>query len=244
MAFPGIDGEEGDVLDIHRTRTAAAVVVAEEEAQVGMADGAARSQDDGVFLPVLRGHVDVGGDEVLTLFHRALIDELYPQFLGTAVGHTGIDGEAVVGIFLNANAEVALVLQSCPHVAVACREQTCIVGVAVEGAVVLDFDFAKGHPSHEGVGGELEGAVLDEFAIESSVGGIVDVLEEDAIHGLLNGRTEFLGVDVEDVCLRCGRRGCQHEGSEGCCDSEHKRFLFKPSSTGNYTNLIKILQII
>ena len=53
--------------------------------------------------------------------------------------------------------------------------------------------------------GELKRAVLDKLGIEAAIGSIVDVLEEDTIHGGWNGSTNLSGVDVE-LMLRIGWR--------------------------------------
>ena len=71
------------------------------------------------------------------------------------------------------------------------------------------------------VGGELERAVLDELRIKSSVGSVVDVLEEDAIHGLLYGAAKLVGLYVyRDVVLSSTWQASHQGGKAHCYDSD------------------------
>ena len=198
MTFIGVNGEERDVLDIHDARAAAALLVTEEQAQLCAVDGAGTLDCHGVLFPFARVHLEVSVGELLLLGHRVLVNELNPKVLRTAVGHAGPDGETVVGVLLETNAEEALVLKAGPEVAVASRGEAGVVRVALERAVGLDLDLAEGVPPHKVIGSELEGAVLEELAVEAAVGREVDVLEEDAPLRGLNHGTGLLGVDGDD----------------------------------------------
>jgi len=85
--------------------------------------------------------------------------------------------------------------------------------VALKGAVVLQFKASESLPAHE-VLGKLERAVLHQLAIEAAVGGVVDVLEEDAIHGRLYGGTRPAGVDVKHI-LRLSHHSHDDPGRNG-----------------------------
>ena len=56
----------------------------------------------------------------------------------------------------------------------------------------------EGLPPHEWLW-KLEGSVFDEFAIESTVGSIVDVFKEKSVHGGLYGSHSFLGVYLQHM---------------------------------------------
>ena len=75
-----------------------------------------------------------------------------------------------------------------------------VVGIALERSVVANLKLTVGAPAHQ-VLGELKRAVLHHFGIQTAVGSVVDVLEEDAIHRRLNGGTELFGVHFHHVCL-------------------------------------------
>ena len=92
----------------------------------------------------------------------------------------------------------ALVGQSRATVVVVRGTQHHIVRTTLKGTVTHHIDTSEGLPAHQ-VLGKFKRAVLNEFAIESAVGSVVDVFKEDAIHRRLNGCSQFLGVDVHDV---------------------------------------------
>ena len=87
------------------------------------------------------------------------------------------------------------------------------MGIALEGTIVLYVELTKCTPAHQ-VLGELEGAVLHHLSIESAVGSVVDILEEDTVHRRLYGSAQFLCVDVKDMCLGCSR---QAGSKQKCC---------------------------
>ena len=138
------------------------------------------------------------------------LDELDAQHLILAFGHTGIHGEAVFLVLLDADAKETLVGQSGPPVAVSRGGETGIVGIAVEGAVVLYLHLAKGLPAHEVVGGELKRAVLHQLSVETAVGSEVDILEEDSIHGGLHHGSGLTSVDSDYVILSLSARGYEN----------------------------------
>ena len=72
--------------------------------------------------------------------------------------------------------------------------------IVLERTVGLQFEVAIGAPAHQRLV-ELERTVLDHFSIETAVGSVVDVFEEDAVHCRLYRSSEFLSVHVEDVVL-------------------------------------------
>ena len=89
-----------------------------------------------------------------------------------------------------------------------------VVGTALEGSVVANLELTEGAPAHEALG-ELERAVLHHLGIESAVGSIVDILEEDAVHRRLYGSPKFTGVHVEDVSLCRSRKAERQQKSGG-----------------------------
>ena len=197
----GVDGEQRHVLQGHRVGSL------QEDAQLGVLQRLPGGQRDGVFLPLGRRNLDFLVDKLLVLAHGVLVDELDAD--GTiALGGLGPYAEAVLLALLDANAEVALVGQTRAALLMAGVGEFYVPGAALEGTVILQVDTAEGLPAHE-VLGELERTVLDQFAVESAVSGEVDVFEEDAVHGLLDGCSQFLGVDVHDALRRGCQGGCQ-----------------------------------
>ena len=73
---------------------------------------------------------------------------------------------------------------------------------ALERAVIFYLEGAEGLPAHQPVG-EFKRTVLDEFAIQTSVGGVVDVFKKESVHGRLYGGSKFFSVDVYDMYLCC-----------------------------------------
>ena len=169
----------------------------QEDAQLGVLQRQLRGERDGVLLPFGGGHLDFLVDELLMFAHGVLVDELHADG-AVALEGLGPYGEAILLALLHTDAEIALVGQSTAAVLmVGCAEHD-IEGTALEGAVALQLDTAEGLPAHQ-VLGKLEGAVLDKLAVESAVGGEVDVLEEDAIHGWLDSCSQLLGVDIHHI---------------------------------------------
>ena len=76
------------------------------------------------------------------------------------------------------------------------------MGTAFEGTVVLYLKISESLPAHQPVG-EFKRTVLDEFAIQTSVGGVVDVFKKESVHGRLYGGSKFFSVDVYDMYLCC-----------------------------------------
>ena len=121
-------------------------------------------------------------------------------------------GEAILLALLYANAEIALVDQSRTEVVVARVAKHHIVWTTLEGTIVLDFYTAEGLPAHQLLW-EFERAVFYQFTIQSAIGSIVDVLEKDSIHRLLDGCPQFLGVHVHHTLSHstpCGTHGESH----------------------------------
>ena len=86
-----------------------------------------------------------------------------------------------------------------------------VMRAALERTVVTHFHPAEGLPALQRILRKLEGAVLDELGVEAAVGRVVDVLEEDAVHGRLDGRSDLLEVDVHP--MRLGE--CGHSDQKG-----------------------------
>jgi len=175
QTVPVVGGEEADMVEVD------ALLRLEVDAHEALGIGRGRLDGGCILLPLaaLDGYALLGQHLVVGAY------ELDAD-LGVA-GCAGIDGEVVVHAFLQANAEEAVVLKAGELVAMAGIGKCHIVRVAVEGGVgVVEGHLAEGVPAHQSLR-ELERAVLDELGIEASVGSEVDVLEEDAIHGGLDG---------------------------------------------------------
>ena len=130
-----------------------------------------------------------------------------------ALGGLGPDREAILLALLYANAEESLIGQTRAAVVVAGGTQNHIIGTTRKGSVAHYIDASEGLPTHQMLG-EFERAVLDHFTIESTIGSIVNVFEENTVHGRLDGGSQFLGIDVHDVLGRYGQWYCNKQ--QGC----------------------------
>ena len=102
-------------------------------------------------------------------------------------------------------------------------DEADIMRAALEGTVIPDFHRAEGFPALERVVRELEGTVFHELGVQAAVGRVVDILEEDAVHRGLDGRSDLLEVDVHAVDL--GGNGEAHQkgrsGEQGAVANHH-----------------------
>ena len=99
--------------------------------------------DDGcVFLPFLAADVHTDITQFLVIAHRGIVYEVNPQ-LGTAtVGYACPYREAVFLATFHTHTEESTVLHHGVLVVMTRGSQTYIVGILVEGAVILQRDFA------------------------------------------------------------------------------------------------------
>ena len=109
------------------------------------------------------------------------------QFDAQHSATAGIYGEVVLHPLPQSDAEESVIVQPGPLLLVPSIAQADVMRIAGEcRPVVTQLDIAKRLPAHEGLR-KLERAVLHHFGIETSVGSKVDILEEDAPHGGLDG---------------------------------------------------------
>ena len=167
-----------------QTDTVRAVQV---DAQLGMLKCLLRCHHHCIFFPARRGNVQLLLGKLLTLVHRVLVNQLNADGC-LALRSLGPYGKAVLFALLHTNAKVTLVRQTRTTVAVAWVAQLHIVRTALEWSVVLHVDTAEGLPAHQ-VLRKLKRTVFYQFTIQSTVSGIVDVLEKNTIHSRLDGRT-------------------------------------------------------
>ena len=198
VPHPGICGKQGNVLQVHRIAFSG-----EEDAKDGFIKSAVRRKGEGVFLPFIAGNREFLLAEEMVFSHGSGVHQFYPKLGFSAVRHTGPYGETIGFPFLDAYAEKALIVQAGPFVRVAGVLQANVVGVSFEGTIGLYFHFAEGFPALEGIAGELEGAVFHQLCVQAAIGRVIDVFEEDAVHGALDGRTGLFEADVQGVCLLC-----------------------------------------
>ena len=179
-----IDGEEADVLQVSGH---AAVT---PYAQVGSLYGLAGLQHEGVFFPLLARYLNAAVAQFLVLSHGGIIYQVNPYLGVAAFGTACPNCESVCRPLLQSHAEESVVLNHGVLVVVSRGSQTYIMGILVEGAIVLQGDFAGDVPSGKGVG-KLERSVYYQFGIQTAIGSVVDVLKEDAVHGRLHGGSQF-----------------------------------------------------
>ncbi len=129
-------------------------------------------------------------------------DELHTEASPTGLQtvQSGCDHEVVSSSLGEGHSEESLVLKCRELVAVAGILEHGVVGTTVVGRFgITDVHIAHGSPAHETVG-IFKAAVLHHLGIEASVGTKIDVFEEDAIHGALDG-SHRTGVDTELTSL-------------------------------------------
>ena len=196
--------------------------LAEEDAEGGLGLCAGCLEFGGIFLPLLALDLHLHLGEALVFLHRVVLDEADFECGLAALRTAGPEGEAVGGSLLDGDAEEAFVLETRELVAMARVAEAHVVGIVLEGTVVLQLEVAIGAPAHQRLV-ELERAVLHHLGIEATVGSVVDILEEDAVHRRLYGGPKFLCVHVEDVILSRSREGCSQE--QKCSQLSHISFV-------------------
>ena len=198
-ALVGVFREERHMLQRH------GVLAAQEDAQLSLRFGSCGLDHHLVAFPLRSLHVYFHLAEVLSFIHGLLVDELHAN-LRAALRSPGPHREAIVLVFLDADAEEALVLQSRSPFLVSRVAQHHVVRTAFKESVVLQFHVAKDPPAHE-VLRKLKRAVLHQFAIQAAVGGKVNVLEEQSVHGRRHGSPCLLCLHVHHVRLCLSRQG-------------------------------------
>ena len=187
----GVGGEERDMLQCHT------VVALQEDAQLALLQIDGRGECNGVLRPLGRGDVDGLLCHLLLLAHGVLVDKLYAD--GTiALRSLGPYGEAIGGTLLETDAKETLVGESRAAIVMVGSREHHIVRTALEGAIVLQFYTSESLPAHQCLW-ELERTVLDELAIQTTIGGIVDVFEEYTIHGRSDGGTQLARIHLHGV---------------------------------------------
>src|SRR5690554_551698 len=78
--------------------------------------------------------------------------------------------------------------------------ETYIMWISFKGTVILQCHLSICFPSHK-ILGELKGAVFDQFGIEASISGIVDIFKKQTVHRRLNFCTLPVGTDDHLICL-------------------------------------------
>ena len=155
-----------------------------------------------IFLPFVGGDIDMCVDKLLTFIHGILVDKLHTD-ASLTIECLCPYREAIRFILHHSNTEIALVLESRTAVSVSRPSQHHIVRTAFKRSVVLELHITEGLPAHKCLW-ELERAVFHQLTIETSIGGIVNVLKEETIHRVLNRRTCLLRVHGHHIALGCG----------------------------------------
>ena len=79
--------------------------------------------------------------------------------------------------------------------------QPHIMGIPIERAIVKNSHIAENFPTLERVRRELERTVLDQFGIQATISGEIDILEKNTVLGALYRRPFLREVDVHLVRL-------------------------------------------
>ena len=191
-----------------------------------------------ILFPLCAGDFQGRLADKLVLAHGCGVHQFDAELRRTSVRNAGPNRETVGLPSLDADAEKTFIVQTGPFVGMTGIRKADIMRTTVERAVVADRHFTESFPALERVLREFEGAVLHEFGVQAAVGREVDVLEEDAVHGGLDGSADFLEVDVHPVRLG-GSGQAEKKGRSGQKDAvanhhDVVRFCFR------FSNLRKI----
>ena len=147
--------------------------------------------------------------------HSAKIKDVIERYnaLATACAAKEMQEKANELGLSDADAEKAFIVQAGPFMGMTGIRKADIVWTTFERAVVADRHLSEGFPALERVLREFEGAVLHKLGVQAAVGRKVDVLEENAVHGGLDGGADLLDVDVHPVRLG----GCGQAEKKGRC---------------------------
>ena len=206
MAVECLYREERDVLEVDcLSRVFLSAVPLKEDAECCLGLGYRRCEHSLVLLPFLGVYLYVSAFKHLLFAHCRVLAEVEADvLLFLCTGSTCPYSEAVFLSFLDTDSEESLVLDTCEAYRVARIAETYIMRIPLERTVVHELHVSEDLPSHERVV-KLERAVLDLLRVKTSVGGEVDVLEEEAVHCLWYRNTFFSGVDCHQVVrLRLG----------------------------------------
>ena len=171
-------------------------------------------QNHFVLFPFLRVDVYVLGNQYLAFAHRTVVDDFYSNLLVlTACPY----GETVFGIFLNGYTEETFVFDTGMFVCMTRVFQTCIVRITFKRTVMHQFHITEGNPTHK-ILWEFKGTVLYHFCIKATICSIVDIFEEETVHGRFDLSSNLIGLHYHLVCvLRIQRHTCrQYKGRHQC----------------------------
>ena len=206
VAVECLDREERDVLEVHSLGSVRLFAVPfEEDTESCLWLGYRRCEHSLVLLPFLGVYLYVSAFKHLLFAHRSVLAEVEADvLLFLCTGSTCPYSEAVFLSFLDTDSEESLVLDTCEAYRVARIAETYIMRISLERTVVHELHVSEDLPSHERVV-KLERAVLDLLGVKTSVGGEVDVLEEETVHCFRYRNTFFSGVNCHQVVrLRLG----------------------------------------
>ena len=195
-ALPGILGEHRDVLEVGSHDWFLLVKATKEDTEGKIIGSYFCGNLCGVLLPFFSLYVNATGCRFLGLTHRVVIGEPEEQGALAAIWATSPKAYTIDFIGLGGDTEEALVLNTGALVYVTRIGKTYIMRITLEWTIVTNFNLAEGLPAHQGLG-KFERTVLDHFGIEAAVGSIVDVFEEDAVHGVLDFGTRLCGLDEQ-----------------------------------------------
>ena len=151
MSHPGVHGEEGDVLQVHRSLPA---LQEDAEGGLGIRDGG--GEDNLILLPLCGTDVHPLLDISLPFAHIFPVDEFHANRGVSSVRNPGPDAEAVLGPFFKSYSKEAVVLQPRMLVGVSGIRQAHIVGIPVKRSVFPYFHIAEGGPPLEGINRKFE----------------------------------------------------------------------------------------
>ena len=191
MPLPGVHWEQRDMLKVNSD-----TFPDQEYSQSSFVESTSRLEDDFILFPGITGDCQFLLAQSLGLSHRSCVYQFSAEFRRSASGHPGPDAETVLLPFTDTYSEIALILEARPLVGVARIGDADVMGIPFKGAVVLYRHLSESLPSLKMVVWIFKRTVLDQLRIEAAIGREVDVLEEYAVLGRLDGRSLLLKVDV------------------------------------------------
>jgi len=171
------------------------------------------SQDHLIFLPFFGIHDQSGGCESLLFLHGGPIHQLHPEGIPRSLRRSRPNRKTVFLLLFNTDSEKSFILQSRVFVVVPRPGKAHIMGIPLKRSVIPEFNLAKGTPPRKTLW-KFEGAVFHQLRIKPTIGGIVDVLEEQPVHGGLDFSPLFVNLDQQLPWLRHQQCRCKQGGNK------------------------------
>src|SRR5574344_2942705 len=124
------------------------------------------------------------------LLHRVLINELYFDFCCSCRCFCP-NRETIIFTFQHTDSEESFILQTCTTFAVSWVVKFYVMRTAFKWSIIFHCNIPESLPSHKMLR-KFKGTVLNEFTIQTTVCGVVDVFKKQSIHRFLYRSSDFI----------------------------------------------------